>query len=182
MDKRVVFAVAGAGKTSLIINTVTMDSRCLIITYTDNNTAQLQSRIIKKLGCIPSGVRVYSYFSFLYAFCYRPILGYGLKTKGINFDYPLPQYAQFSKMEKREHYIDKNGRVFSNRISKLLINSKVIPKVLERIVKFFDSVYIDEIQDLSGNDFNFVCELAKLNSTVNLVGDFYQHTFKTSII
>ncbi|WP_194757144.1 UvrD-helicase domain-containing protein [Aliidiomarina indica] len=181
MDKRVVFAVAGAGKTSLIINSVTEDSRCLIITYTDNNTDQLVRRIIKKLGCIPKGVRVYSYFSFLYAFCYRPILGYDLKTKGINFDYPLPKYAQFSKMNKREHYIDKNGRVFSNRISKLLIKSKAINKVLERIEKFFDSVYIDEIQDLSGNDFNFACELAKLNVNVCLVGDFYQHTFKTSI-
>jgi len=181
MDKRVVFAVAGAGKTSLIINKVTMDSRCLIITYTDNNTAQLKSRILKKLGSIPNGVRIYSYFSFLYAFCYRPILGYDLKTKGINFDYPLPKYAEFSKVNERTHYIDKNERIFSNRISKILINSKVMPKVLERITQFFDSVYIDEIQDLSGNDFNFVCELAKLDTTVTLVGDFYQHTFKTSI-
>ena len=180
MDKRVVFAVAGSGKTSSIIDIVNDDSRCLIITYTDNNTRQLKNRIIQKLGGIPEGVRVYSYFTFLYSFCYRPICGYGLKTKGINFNYPLPKYAQRTRKNTREHYIDKNNRLFSSRIAKLLIEFDVVPEVMQRIEQFFDLVCIDEVQDFAANDFNFICELANTNVEMQLVGDFYQHTFDTS--
>jgi len=180
MDKRVVFAVAGSGKTSSIIDRVNSNSRCLIITYTDNNTRHLKNRIIQKLGGIPEGVRVYSYFTFLYSFCYRPLRGYETKTKGINFNYPLPQYAQRTRKNTREHYIDKSDRLFSSRIAKLLIEFKVIPEVMQRIEKFFDLVCVDEVQDFAANDFNFICKLAKSNVEMQLMGDFYQHTFDTS--
>jgi len=180
MDKRVVFAVAGSGKTSSIINRVHDGSRCLIITYTDNNIRHLKNRIIQKLGKIPEGVRVYSYFTFLYSFCYRPLCGYEIKTKGINFNYPLPQYAQRTRKSTKEHYIDKNDRLFSSRVAKLLIEFDVVPEVIQRIEHFFDLVCVDEVQDFAANDFNFICELANIKVEMQLVGDFYQHTFDTS--
>lgn len=49
MDKRVVFAVAGSGKTSSIIDRIGNDSRCLIVTYTDNNTRHLKIKLFKNL-------------------------------------------------------------------------------------------------------------------------------------
>lgn len=180
MDKQVVFAVAGSGKTSSIIDSVEEDSRYLIVTYTDNNTRHLRNRIIQKLGKIPEGVRVYSYFTFLYSFCYRPLCGYEVNTKGINFNYPLPKNAQRSLKSTREHYIDKNERLFASRIAKLLIEFNVVPEVIERIETFFDLVCIDEVQDFAANDFNFICSLANANVKMLLVGDFYQHTFDTS--
>lgn len=180
MDKRVVFAVAGSGKTSSIIDRINEESRCLIITYTDNNTRNLKNRIIKKFGEIPKGVHIYSYFTFLYSFCFRPLCGYEIKTKGINFNYPLPQYAQRTKKNTRAHYIDKNNRLFSNRIAKLLIEFDVVSDVVERIERFFDLVCIDEVQDFAANDFNFLCALASTKIEMLLVGDFYQHTFDTS--
>ncbi len=180
MDKRVVFAVAGSGKTSSIIDSLENDSRCLIVTYTDNNTRHLKNRVIERFGEIPDGIRIYSYFTFLYSFCFRPICGYELKTKGINFNFSLPQYSQRSKKDTREHYVDKNGRLYSNRIAKLLIEFNAVPDVIQRIEKFYDSVCIDEVQDFAANDFNFICSLAKANVDIRLVGDFYQHTFDTS--
>lgn len=180
MDKRVVFAVAGSGKTSSIIDSLTADSRCLIVTYTENNTRHLKNRVIDKFGEIPVGIRIYSYFTFLYSFCFRPLCGYELKTKGINFNFPLPQYAQRSRKNTREHYIDKSGRLYANRIAKLLIEFDVIPDLIQRIEKFYDSVFIDEVQDFAANDFNLICTLAIANVEMRLVGDFYQHTFDTS--
>ncbi len=180
MVKRVVFAVAGSGKTSSIIDIVEEDSRFLILTYTDNNTRHLRNRIIQKLGRIPLGVRIYSYFTFLYSFCYRPLCGYKIKAKGINFDYPLPKKSQLSRKNTIGHYIDKNNRLFASRIAKLLIEFKVVPEVIERIEKFFDLVCIDEVQDLAANDFNLICALADADIEMLLVGDFYQHTFDTS--
>jgi superfamily I DNA/RNA helicase len=180
MDKRVVFAVAGAGKTSSIIDSLESDSRCLIVTYTDNNTRHLKNKVIQKFGKLPACVRIYSYFTFLYSFCFRPICGYEVKTKGINFNYPLPQYAQRTSKSSRDHYIDKNDRLFASRIAKLLIEFSVVPEVIQRIKQFFDLVCIDEVQDFAANDFNFLCELSKANVDIRLVGDFYQHTFDTS--
>lgn len=180
MDKRVVFAVAGSGKTSSIIDSLENNSRCLIVTYTDNNTRHLKNRVIEKFGEIPGGVRIYSYFTFLYSFCFRPICGYELKTKGINFNFPLPQYSQRSKKNSREHYIDKNDRLYANRIAKLLIEFDAVPDVIQRVEKFYDMVCFDEIQDFAANDFNLICSLSKANLDIRLVGDFYQHTFDTS--
>ena len=180
MDKRVVFAVAGSGKTSSIIDSLNNDSRCLIVTYTDNNTQHLRYRVIKKFGNIPSGIRIYSYFTFLYSFCFRPICGYELKTKGINFNFPLPRYSQRTKKDERKHYIDNIDRLYASRIAKLLIEFDYILDVIERIEKFFDTVCFDEVQDFAANDFNFLCSLSKANVDLRLVGDFYQHTFDTS--
>jgi len=180
MDKRVVFAVAGSGKTSSIIDLLDNDSRCLIVTYTENNTRHLRNRVIEKFGDIPSGIRIYTYFTFLYSFCFRPICGYELKTKGINFNFPLPKYSQRSKKDEIEHYIDNNDRLFFSRIAKLLIEFNAVPDVIERIEKFFDVVCFDEVQDFAANDFNFLCSLSKANVGLRLVGDFYQHTFDTS--
>lgn len=39
---------------------------------------------------------------------------------------------------------------------------------------------IDEVQDFAASDFNLLCELPKANIEILCVGDFFQHTFKTS--
>lgn len=180
MDKRVVFAVAGSGKSSEIINRIEADSRALVVTYTENNTKQLKRRIIQKFGFIPEGVRVYTYFTFLYSFCFRPLFSYELGIKGISFHHPNKRVL-FSKKNSREHYIDNTDRIYHHRIAKLILESGEVRKVSERIEKFFDLVLIDEVQDFAANDFNLLCDLAKTNVNLLLVGDFYQHTFKTSI-
>ena len=41
-------------------------------------------------------------------------------------------------------------------------------------------MFIDEIQDFAGNDFNFIKKISELDLNVLYVGDFYQHTFDTS--
>jgi DNA helicase-2/ATP-dependent DNA helicase PcrA len=41
-------------------------------------------------------------------------------------------------------------------------------------------LFIDEIQDFGGHDFNFLKSIAESNLDLLFVGDFYQHTFDTS--
>lgn len=180
MDKRVVLAVAGAGKTTYIIEQLKEDSRALLVTYTDNNTRNLRNRVIDKFGYIPEGIRILSYFTFIYTYCLKPLCGYELKLKGIRFIQQIPSNILRTKKNTRKHYIDVSQRIYSNRISKLLIEFDLMPAVLDRLNRYFDSIYIDEIQDFAANDFNFVCRLSEFESKVVLVGDFYQHTFDTS--
>lgn len=179
MDKRVVFAVAGSGKTSHIINELRSDSKTLILTYTDNNLSNLKHRIMQKFGKIPSGIKVYSYFQFLYSFCFRPLYGHELKTKGINWHVP-PFNTLKMKRNDRRFYIDSHNRLYSNRIAKLIEQLGIIDEVIQRIEKYFDSICIDEVQDFAGHDFNFLLSIYPANINQLFVGDFYQHTFDTS--
>ncbi|MDM7857429.1 DNA helicase UvrD [Thiopseudomonas acetoxidans] len=180
MDKRVVLAVAGAGKTTYIIDQLKENSRALLITYTDNNTRNIKNRIISKYGYIPEGIKILSYFTFIYSYCLKPLCGYELNLKGINFVQQIPPQILYTNKKSREHYIDSFQRIYSNRISKLLLEFELMPDVLDRLKRYFDCIYIDEIQDFAANDFNFVCQLSGFESEVVLVGDFYQHTFGTS--
>lgn len=85
MDKRIIFAVAGAGKTTTIINKLSLEENSLIITYTENNFKNLKKKVIDKFGYSSENIKIYMYFNFLYSFCYRPFLTNRLKSKGNKF-------------------------------------------------------------------------------------------------
>ncbi|MBK4998883.1 AAA family ATPase [Pseudomonas sp. S31] len=177
MDKRVIFAVAGSGKTTHLISKLSLEKRALIITYTENNYSHLRSSIMKKFGTIPSNITVMTYFAFLHGFCFRPFMQNEMNTRGLNFRRP-PQrnYA----LTDRERYRDPSGRLYHNRLAKLIEVEGLLLGVKERIERFYDSVYVDEVQDFAGHDFNLLLQVSAANTEMLFVGDFYQHTFDTS--
>lgn len=177
MDKRVIFAVAGSGKTTYLINQLNETEKFLLVTYTTNNVHNLRIGIIKRFGYFPNNIKLLSYYSFLYGFCFKPFLNDKCGTKGINYE---PNTNRFAKSTKREYYIDKYNRIYSSRISKLLLVTNESKSVTDRISKYFDYLFIDEIQDFGANDFNLLKEISKANVGLTYVGDFFQHTFDTS--
>lgn len=179
MDKRVILAVAGSGKTSYIIDQIDGEARVLIITYTRNNIENLKDKIIKKIGYIPKGVYIYSYFTFLYSFCFRPLLGNSIETKGIYWDQPPPWTLKKSR-SSMEFYLNRSGYIYHNRIAKFLEEKGVLEEVKGRIRKYFSHIYIDEIQDFGGHDFNLLPAIADSTDNILFVGDFFQHTYDTS--
>lgn len=174
MDKKLILAVAGSGKTKFIIEKLCLKKRSLIITYTENNIRNLTDRVRKKFGYVPENIKIFSYFTFLYSFCYRPLLDYKYNAKGIDWN---PCQNRFAKNNAR--FINYHGQLYSNRIAKLL-QEECLTEVKERISKYFENVFIDEVQDFAGNDFNFLIALYTTKSNIYCVGDFYQHTFDTS--
>lgn len=179
MDKKLMLAVAGAGKTTYIINKVCAEYRnVLIITYTDAN----YNNIISKLrdqndGVIPEGITVFKYFTFLYRFCYKPFLSDYVGARGINYESNKNRYAKSSDWD---FYLDSSDRLYSNRITLLLDKTAVTKDVQNRIKKYFDCIVFDEVQDISGRDFRFLETLMKIDMNMLYVGDFYQHTYNTS--
>lgn len=176
MDKRIVLAVAGSGKTTEIIKRLSENDRSLIVTYTQENYKILADEIISKFGYLPNGIKVYTFFSFLYSFCFKPykpnkyIEGISYKefnTFGIK-DTDLRYYAnQYSR------------RMYHARLSKFC-NKFLLKEIIARLERYFDFLYIDEIQDISGHDFNFIIDLLQCNLNIFLTGDFYQHNYDTS--
>ena len=172
MDKKLVLAVAGSGKTYHIVQQLNEQKRFLIITYTINGTQHLRNEIIDRFGYIPQNIKIKSFFNFLYSFCYKPFLADIIDDKGITWNYPTNFFDNSC--------ITKGKYLYHNRISRILFDKKVVHEVINRIEEFYDYLLIDEIQDFAGNDFDFLIEITQANIDMLFVGDFYQHTYDTS--
>ena len=170
-------AVAGSGKTTFLINQLNLEQRFLLVTYTRNNYEHLRRSIMKKFGFFPENIKVLKYFQFLYSFCFKPYCGLGMKTKGICFDYP-PGWTRYHRGED-VFYRTAAGRMFSNRIAFFCLANSV-DYIKERLDKYYDFFFIDEVQDLAGHDFNLLLSIIPNRCESLFVGDFYQHTYETS--
>lgn len=178
MDKRVIFAVAGSGKTSEIINRLNAGKRAILITYTENNYKHLRNKVMEKFGHMPRHISVMTYFSFLHGFCYRPLLQQKMKTKGLYLKVPAESVTR--ARDKMSHYRHSSGRLYYNRLAKFLDQTTSYDDVIKRLERFYDQIFVDEVQDFAANDFNFLMALSPAKTEMLLVGDFYQHTFDTS--
>ncbi|CAN7408108.1 DNA helicase UvrD [Pseudomonas brassicacearum] len=177
MDKSVIFAVAGSGKTSLVIERLSLDQRALIITYTENNHRHLRNKIIQKFGTIPSNITLMTYFSFLHGFCYRPLMQLKIGSRGLTFRRPPDRQIPLTDIAR---FRDGSRRLYHNRLAKFLQLRGCVPSIKARIERFYDCVYVDEVQDFAGHDFNLLLDISKAKAGMTFVGDFYQHTFDTS--
>lgn len=178
MDKRVIFSVAGSGKTTHIVDSLSSDKRSLIVTYTTCNYDNLQAKIANKFdGNWPENITLMTYFSFLYRFCYKPFLADKYKARGLFFgSNPDKRYNQ-----RNPRYYMTGGRyLYSNRLALLIEKNCVIDDVRARLIKYFDEFIIDEVQDIAGRDFTFLEHIMATELSMLFVGDFYQHTFDTS--
>ena len=178
MDKKVIFAVAGSGKTTYIVNSLSTDKRSLIVTYTINNCNNLSKKIAQRFdGRWPESVTLMTYFQFLYRFCYKPFLADVVGARGVIYE---TNPNQFAKQNKLDYYLSSSGYFYSNRLAFFLEKSGVVDEIKTRISDYYDEFIIDEIQDIAGRDFNFLETLMSTNVNLLFVGDFYQHTFDTS--
>src|SRR5699024_5934318 len=167
-DKVVLNAVAGTEKTSFIIDQLNIEKKSLILTYTINNQNNLKEKIIKKFGYMPENFYVYGYFHFLLNFIIKPLCVEPIT----NILYRNPHYSYTSPFTRDKKF------VYSNRIAKYIFES--LPEFKSRMEKYFDNVFIDEIQDLASDDFNWMKSLGEISIPVILVGDFNQHTYDSS--
>lgn len=179
MDKELILAVAGSGKSRLLIERLDLEERFLILTYTENNWRNLRNRICRKFGFLPSNIRLEKYFTFLHTSCYRPYLLLKMRSTGISFRTPSDASRRFT-WDDDERYLDSGRRIYHCRMAKLLDAKGCMQELRERISRYYDVVFVDEVQDFDGYDFDFLLSLSAAPVGFKLVGDFYQHTFPTS--
>lgn len=178
MDKSVIFAVAGSGKTTRLVNELDEARRFLLITYTEANYDNLRAKVIGRFGYLPPNIAIYKYFSFLHSFCYRPFLRSKKDTRGITFNIPgrFPVYP----LTDDRRYMSPARWLYANRLAKFIEQSGLIGSVVARIEQYFDVLFVDEVQDFGGHDFNFLMAISAAQIKISFVGDFHQHTFDTS--
>lgn len=202
MYNKLIIAGAGSGKTTFLTNEAIrlINERVLITTYTESNREEIERKILTNCRCIPSRIKVQTWFSFLIQHGVKPYQGavneslYGKTISGMilnNGEYGCyqlkgrsgkPQRRPYSE-EKQfyEHYFTKSVKILSDRLSKFVIraNTATNGEVIRRISRIYSHVFVDEIQDLAGYDLEILKLLFQTETSVLMVGDPRQVTYLT---
>ena len=196
MDKQVMLAVAGAGKTYHICHTINPKNKNLILAYTKENIHNIKMELKNAWGEIPEGTSVMTFDSFVYRFLVLPyeptIVSYfgceGFKSNGITMmASPLQRikkngkYVSNYKYKKKDtigHYVTKDNRYYCDTLSELVIyvKSKLMNRAIARLNLFYDHIYIDEFQDFRKYKYEIILELSRRVNNILLVGDYNQHS------
>lgn len=185
-NNSVIISAAGSGKTTFIANNSLSkkNEKILILTYTIDNLNEIKKKIIEISGFIPNNIEVQSWFSFLLSECVRPYQNYLYDKKRIKtIFFTNGVSTKFVKKENVEKYYLKNGdEIYTDKISLFIkeCNENSNGAVINRLELIYDSIYIDEVQDLAGDDLNLLELLFKSKINMVLVGDVRQATYSTN--
>ena len=200
MAKKVILAVAGAGKTYHICHAIDSTKKNLILAYTHENIYNIQKELCDAYGCVPELTTVMTFHAFVYHHVilpYEPSIKehFGLSyftSNGICTMEPPQQRIpdssgqmvnnpKYRKKESIDHYVTKREQYYCDRISELALYVKkrsesIIKRAAKRLNMFYDTILIDEFQDFREYDYEVIMALAKQLNDVMMVGDYYQHS------
>ncbi|MGN1381702.1 MAG: UvrD-helicase domain-containing protein [Eubacterium sp.] len=199
MDKRVILAVAGSGKTYYICNHIDITKKNLILAYTHENITNIINELTKSYGRVPELTSVMTFDAFINRLLLKPyepsIFKHfhceGAKSNGITMmkpptrtipngkrNVPNPQYKKKSEFE---HYITQSGFYYCDNLAELILEVKcdgraLVKDIIATLNLFYDEVLIDEFQDYREKNYDLLMALVKGLNHVLLVGDYYQHS------
>lgn len=185
-DNRIIIAAAGSGKTTTIVTEALHKptKQIAIITYTINNANEIRKKFFEINGSIPGHVLIYTWFSFLLQDCVRPYQNYCYDARRIESIAMIPgRSAKFIKRTNTKQYFLAGGKdIYTDKISEFacICNQNSGGKVIDRLSKIYDEIYIDEVQDLAGYDLELIELFLKSKIAITLVGDHRQATFSTN--
>lgn len=200
MAKRVILAVAGAGKTYFLCHKIDPNKRNLILAFTHENINNVQHELYKAYGRLPELTTVTTFDSFVYHelilpyepsiaeyFGHPEFISNGIctidppsKTIKNKFGKSKPNPLYTAKNELN-HYITHNQQYYCATLSELVMQIKqnretLVNRVAKRLNLFYDCILIDEFQDFREYDYDLIMALVKRLNDITLVGDYYQHS------
>lgn len=179
-----IVAVAGWGKTEELATAVAREpnpERVLVLTYTETNQLEDALRISGKTSGHKRHATVIGWKSFQLHDIVRPYLPTlypDRRLRGLaNHDIDLMSYPKGAA-----RYLTKAGDAYPSLLG--LLTKKVIDSskgtAIRRLECLYDSIYIDEAQDLRGNDLCVLELLLKSNINVHIFLDPRQSTLSTA--
>ena len=95
---------------------------------------------------------------------------------------PLTTPPSFQYLSGERRHLTREGRVYPSLLGKLAFDliKESKGRAIQRLECLYDSLYIDEGQDLRGNDLNVLLELLKSSIDVHIVLDPRQSTLSTA--
>lgn len=198
MDKRVMLAVAGSGKTYTLCNSINENEKNLILAYTNENIHNITKELLKRYTYIPEKTEVMTFDKFIYQYIicpYEPTICQffnepNFKRKGITIQEPPKSSFEIGGIRKSNpdyhsqkelgHY-HREGKYYCSLLSELIIKVKKRPinlaqKAISNMNILFDKILIDEFQDFRKYDYELINAFIKYSENILLVGDYYQHS------
>lgn len=183
MPTEVRLAVAGSGKTAEIVEKIRAQppgTTSIALTYTRQAQAEIESRLH---GGLASDHETMGWYSFLTKHIIRPYLPTlfpGILPRGLCFVESEGQIPRWRAGWKR--YFNDDFEPYSARLGLLakMVLSAAGNAPIERLERIYDHLYIDEFQDLGGNDLEVLEVLMQSNIDMLLVGDVRQALLDTS--
>ena len=180
--KRLRLAVAGGRKTQSIVDecaAAPAGRRILVLTYTQVNQEEVRNRLAR-LAPLGASVHVLGWFGFLMAHWvrpYLPLLFHDRRLRGLNFDGDPGQYVTGEM-----RFLDGDGRAYRRHLAHLAVdvNAASAGAVIDRLSRLYDTIYVDEVQDLNGYDLEVLDALLASAIDLMLVGDLRQALLLTN--
>lgn len=184
-------SAAGSGKTWGIcteaINlseNLSPNKKILIVTYTNKGIDSIKNEIKKNnYGVLHEKIIIKSWFQFLMSDLIKPYQNYITDINSIkSYDFTQTYgYKNFNKKGSKSRYINSKGFVLSNYASELatVLNEKTKGLVIDRLERIYSNIFIDEVQDLAGDDITIVNLLFYSKIHITCVGDNKQATYTT---
>jgi DNA helicase-2/ATP-dependent DNA helicase PcrA len=195
MSSKIIIAAAGSGKTTYIINSSSETSQLntAVLTFTNENEENIKERFLNKFGFIPCHIEVQSWFAFLLEHGARPyqgklrkekITGLHLVSGKSGFRYKSKNGGHsvyWAESDTEKYYFNSKGQIYSDKLAKFVVscNTESGGAVFRRIAGLFNVIYIDEVQDLAGYDYEILKLLLKNGIAIQCVGDPRQTTYRT---
>lgn len=184
---KVMIAGAGAGKTTYLVKKMLSSNKyALITTFTIRNAEEIKSKIRElNKGAIPHNIDVITWDAFLLKHGIRPFIKCFTKrnVKGALWVTcqadGAPRGISASSIA---YYMTSTGKVYSDKLANLACKCDDASDgmVVERLSRCYGSIFIDEAQDLSGYDFEFVkILLQQSKAEIILTCDPRQTTYST---
>lgn len=200
-----VLASAGAGKSELIaraaLTRAARGETVLILTYTVNNQAELVTTICRLNRHQPRNIIIKGWFTFLLEDMIRPYQRCVLdkRVRSICFDESDPHLKKRGKWTFRtqseknrgedtynaRYFMTSEAKAHTTYLSKLAarISEESEGKPAQRLARIYRAVYIDEVQDLTGWDFDIIEAISNGGiEEFDCVGDFRQTIYRTSTV
>lgn len=192
-------ASAGAGKTHRIAEECCQladdNNRVLVVTYTENNQKEIISKY-KSMGIAnPSNIIVKGWYTFLLEDLIRPYQAkiFAKRIDSINFNSHNPHLRngrtipgtaeKIGQQFNPRHFLTAcNTKAHTEFLSKLATRVCAVNnnQPIARLESIYQHIFIDEVQDLAGWDFDVLKALARMNTPITCVGDFRQTIYSTT--
>ncbi|MET3698383.1 DNA helicase-2/ATP-dependent DNA helicase PcrA [Bacillus oleivorans] len=181
---KVIIAAAGSGKTTYLVEETIKENpnKTLIVTFTNKNRQEILNKFQQLLGYIPANVDVKTWYSFLLSDWIRPYQKVVYPYERIESVFFRDRPAPYAKKTNIRRYYLKGNQIDKDRIADfaLLCLYESEGAVIQRLEEIYDSIFIDEVQDMSGYDLDIFHVFFQSKIRMILVGDIRQATYSTS--
>jgi superfamily I DNA/RNA helicase len=181
MPNHLTLAVAGGRKTQGLVehcNATAPDRRVALVTFTQTNQQEIRHRLSVHAGD-RHHLAVLGWYTFLLRHFAQPFLRFKFpkeRVGGFDFDGRPHQ-----KAVGKDRYMNRSNQIYSCELGRLAYElMQATPTLLRRLECLFDELLIDEVQDLSGYDWEIIRVLLQSRIDVRMVGDVRQAVLSTN--